>query len=55
MRMLSKVLAGTASALALTALLAGPAMADPPPGVTPKAADVVGVGSDTIQFLYDQL
>jgi ABC-type phosphate transport system substrate-binding protein len=55
MRMLSKVLAGTASALALTALLAGPAIADPPPGVTPRAADVVGVGSDTIQFLYDQL
>jgi ABC-type phosphate transport system substrate-binding protein len=55
MRMLSKLLAGTAGALALTALVAGPAMADPPSGTTPRASDVVGVGSDTTQFLVDQL
>jgi ABC-type phosphate transport system substrate-binding protein len=55
MRMLSKLLAGTAGALALTALVAGPAMADPPSGVTPRANDVVGVGSDTTQFVVDQL
>jgi hypothetical protein len=29
-------------------------MADPPTGVTPKETDVVGVGSDTIEFLFDQ-
>jgi ABC-type phosphate transport system substrate-binding protein len=55
MRMLSKLLAGTAGALAVTALVAGPAMADPPSGVTPRASDVVGVGSDTTQFVLDQL
>jgi ABC-type phosphate transport system substrate-binding protein len=31
-----------------------PAMADPPSGTTPKPADVVGVGSDTIQNVLDQ-
>jgi len=55
MRMLTKLLAATAAAGATTLLVAGPAMADPPPGVTPRASDVVGVGSATTQFLVDQL
>ena len=53
MRMLSKLLVGTAGALAITALVAGPAMADPPS--RPRVNDVVGVGSDTSQFVLDQL
>jgi ABC-type phosphate transport system substrate-binding protein len=55
MRMLSKLLAGSAAAATLVALAAGPALADPPKGVTPKATDVVGVGSDTTTFALDQL
>jgi ABC-type phosphate transport system substrate-binding protein len=44
------------AAVAATALLTtGPALADPPSGVTPKPGDVVGVGSDTTQYLFDQL
>jgi len=35
--------------------VAGPALADPPGGVTPRAADVVGAGSDTVGYLLDQL
>ena len=52
MRMLSKLLAG-AGALVVSVALAGPALADPPS--TPAVGDVVGVGSDTTQFLLDQL
>src|SRR5487761_298472 len=55
MRMLSKLLAGSAAAATLVALAAGPALADPPTGVTPKATDVVGVGSDTTEYIIDQL
>ena len=55
MRMLSKLLAGSAAAATLVALAAGPALADPPTGVTPKATDVVGVGSDTTEFVVNQL
>jgi ABC-type phosphate transport system substrate-binding protein len=55
MRMLHKILAGVAATAAAAVLAAGPALADPPSGVTPKAADIVGVGSDTIQYLLDQL
>lgn len=55
MRMLSKILAGAGATAAMVALTAGPALADPPSGVTPKAGDVVGVGSDTSQFVLDQL
>jgi ABC-type phosphate transport system substrate-binding protein len=59
MRIASKLLAGCA-ALVLTALtLMAPAMgqarADPPGGTTPRPSDVVGVGSDTIGYLLDQL
>jgi len=54
MRMLNKLIAVTAVAASATAMAIGPALADPPKGVTPKASDVVGVGSDTLEFLLDQ-
>ena len=54
MRILTKLIAGTAAAVAATAIAAGPAWADPPGGVTPRETDVVGVGSDTIEFVFDQ-
>jgi len=54
MRTLNKLIAVTAVAASATAMAIGPALADPPKGVTPKATDVVGVGSDTLQFLLDQ-
>lgn len=53
MRFASK-LAGCA-AIALIAASSGTAFADPPGGTTPRAGDVVGVGSDTIGYLLDQL
>jgi ABC-type phosphate transport system substrate-binding protein len=54
-RIVSKLLAATAAA-AITALMAGPALADPiPVGTIPKATDVVGVGSDTTESVFDQL
>lgn len=53
MRSISRLLAGGA-ALVLAAVLAAPALADPPSGVTPRPGDVVGVGSDTIEYLLDQ-
>jgi ABC-type phosphate transport system substrate-binding protein len=55
MRMFSKILTGVAATATAALLVAGPALADPPAGVTPKATDIVGVGSDTIQYLLDQL
>ena len=58
MRLTSKLMAACgalALALAVAAVSAGPALADPPAGVIPRAGDVVGVGSDTIQYLLDQL
>jgi ABC-type phosphate transport system substrate-binding protein len=54
LRIIGKVLSGVTAAVAIAALAATPAMADPPSGTTPKAADVVGVGSDTIQGVMDQ-
>jgi ABC-type phosphate transport system substrate-binding protein len=58
MRMLKKLLATAVVAASATALAVGPALADPINGsgkpVVPKETDVVGVGSDTIQFLLDQ-
>jgi ABC-type phosphate transport system substrate-binding protein len=54
MRLASKLLAGCA-ALVLMALPAGQVLADPPAGITPRGSDVVGVGSDTIGYLLDQL
>jgi ABC-type phosphate transport system substrate-binding protein len=54
MRKLIKVtVAATVAALA-SVMAVGPALADPPNGVTPKETDVVGVGSDTLQNVLDQ-
>jgi ABC-type phosphate transport system substrate-binding protein len=53
-RIVSKLLVAATAAAAITALVATPALADPPTGVTPKPRDVVGVGSDTIQNVFDQ-
>ncbi|MBF9070020.1 substrate-binding domain-containing protein [Streptacidiphilus sp. NEAU-YB345] len=52
---LSKPLFAVAIAAAVATLAAGPALADPPSGVTPAATDIVGVGSDTTQALFNQL
>jgi ABC-type phosphate transport system substrate-binding protein len=58
-RMLSKVVAAAAIAATATMTAIGPASADPVTGagkaVTPKAYDLVGVGSNTIEYLLDQL
>lgn len=58
MRMLKKLLATAVVTASATAMAVGPALADPINGsgkpVTPKETDVVGTGSDTIQFLLDQ-
>jgi ABC-type phosphate transport system substrate-binding protein len=59
MRMFYKLVAVTAAAVSATALAVAPAIADPITGkgkaVTPKQTDAVGVGSDTIQNVFDQL
>lgn len=59
MSKLLKLLGGVAAAATVAAITAGPALADPIGNngkpVTPAASDVVGVGSDTIQSLLDQL
>ena len=56
MRIVSKLLIAATAAATLTALVATPALADPVPnGTIPKPKDVVGVGSDTTEFLFDQL
>src|SRR5258708_9549310 len=59
MRTLKRLLAAAAVAASATAMAVGPALADPINGsgkpVTPKETDVVGVGSDTLEFLMDQL
>jgi ABC-type phosphate transport system substrate-binding protein len=55
MRLFPKLVAVGALAASAIALSVAPAMADPPKGVAPKATDIVGVGSNTIQNLMDQL
>jgi ABC-type phosphate transport system substrate-binding protein len=55
MRMLNKLIAGATVLTAVSALSMGTALADPPSGVTPKPTDVVGVGSNTTEYLLDQL
>ncbi len=55
MRMLSKLLAGSAAAATVVVLTAGPALADPPTGTVPSAGSTVGTGSNTTQYLLDQL
>ena len=54
MRLVSNLLAGCA-VLAVVAVSAPAALADPPSATTPRPSDVVGVGSDTIGYLLDQL
>jgi len=54
MRTLRKLIAGAVVVVSTTAIAVGPALADPPKGTTPKETDVVGSGSDTIEFLLDQ-
>ena len=54
MHLIGKLLVG-GGALALVVTSAVPALADPPGGISPRASDVVGVGSDTIGYLLDQL
>jgi ABC-type phosphate transport system substrate-binding protein len=55
MRMLNKLIAGGAVLAAVTALSAGPALADPPHGVTPAPSSVVSAGANTTQYLSDAL
>jgi ABC-type phosphate transport system substrate-binding protein len=59
MSKLIKLLGGVAAAATVAAITAGPALADPIGNngkpVTPAASDAVGVGSDTIEYLLDQL
>jgi ABC-type phosphate transport system substrate-binding protein len=54
MRTFTRLVAGVALAAAATAMTVVPAIADPPKGVTPKATDIAGVGSNTIQALMNQ-
>jgi hypothetical protein len=56
---LSRVFTTAAAALAAITLAvpatgAASALADPPAGVTPRSADMVGVGSGILQYLFDQ-
>jgi ABC-type phosphate transport system substrate-binding protein len=55
MRMLKSLLAGAAAAVTAVALTAGPALADPPSGTTPKDTAAVGVGANPDQSLFDQV
>ena len=55
MRIVTKLLGAATAAVAITALAATPALADPPTGTVPKPRDIVGVGSDTTQSVLDQL
>ncbi|MFC1433128.1 PstS family phosphate ABC transporter substrate-binding protein [Streptacidiphilus sp. N1-3] len=51
---LAKIVSATALTAAAVTLAAGPALADPPVGTTPAATSIVGVGSDTIQAVFNQ-
>jgi ABC-type phosphate transport system substrate-binding protein len=59
MRMFSKLLAAAAGAATVAALVMAPAMADPINPLTgkfvePRPCDVVGTGSNTLEYLFDQ-
>lgn len=54
-RKISAVLAAVAATGALTAAALVPANAEPPAGTVPRANDIVGVGSDTIQYVDQAL
>jgi ABC-type phosphate transport system substrate-binding protein len=53
-RKLGKMAASLVAAVALAVTAVGPALADPPRGVAPQPTDMVGVGSGTTQYLFDQ-
>jgi ABC-type phosphate transport system substrate-binding protein len=61
MRKLSKLFVGAATMAAAAALVAGTvttasaAPNDPPKGITPQSFDVIGVGSNTTQYVMDQI
>jgi ABC-type phosphate transport system substrate-binding protein len=55
MRLRRTLLTGSAVLAALTVLSAGPALADPPPKVTPAPGSVVSVGAQATQNLSDAL
>ena len=61
MRKLSKLFTGAVTMAAAAALVAGTvttasaAPNDPPKGITPQSFDIVAVGSNTTQFVWDQL
>jgi ABC-type phosphate transport system substrate-binding protein len=55
LRIVSKLIIAATAAATIAAMAAGPALADPPSGTTPKPTDITGVGSDTTEFIVDQL
>jgi len=61
MRKLSKLFVGAATMAASAVLVAGTvatasaAPNDPPKGITPQSFDIIGVGSNTTQFVMDQI
>jgi len=55
MRTLMQIAVGATVAISATLLAMGPAVADPPGTVKPRENDIVSVGSDTDEFLFDQL
>jgi ABC-type phosphate transport system substrate-binding protein len=55
MRKLTKILTGAAIVATGLALAMPAAKADPAKGTTPTYFDIVGVGSNTTQYLVDQM
>jgi hypothetical protein len=55
MRFVSKIAVVAAAAATALGVGLGPALADPPAGVVPGLASVVGVGSQTTQGLFDAI
>jgi ABC-type phosphate transport system substrate-binding protein len=55
MRSVKKVPALLVAAAIVAALTSAPAWADPPTGTVPRATDAVSTGSNTTQYLLDQL
>jgi ABC-type phosphate transport system substrate-binding protein len=53
-RILTRLAVGATAVVSLLALTALPGSADPPAGTVPRATDIVGVGSDTIEYVMDQ-
>src|SRR5215469_18341065 len=54
MRTYHKLIAAAAVAATATAVAVVPAIADPPGHKVPRPQDITGVGSDTIQNVFDQ-